>query len=53
MPSKDFGFKDQFTSSALSILSIIAEWFERKSDNEIARFINYAKGSAGELRTQI
>ena len=49
MHSKDFGFKDQITRSALSIPSNIAEGFERKSDKEIANFINYAKGSIGEL----
>lgn len=53
MHSKNFGFKDQITRSALSIPSNIAEGYERESDKEIANFINYAKGSAGELRTQI
>jgi four helix bundle protein len=33
--------------------SNIAEGFERESNKEIANFLNYAKGSAGELRTQI
>jgi len=37
----------------LSIPSNIAEEHERGSDKEIANFLNYAKGSAGELRTQI
>ena len=50
---KDFGFKDQITRSALSIPSNIAEGYERHSNKEIANFLNYAKGSAGELRTQI
>ena len=49
----DFGFRDQLTRSALSIPSNIAEGYERDSDPEIARFLTYAKGSAGELRTQI
>jgi four helix bundle protein len=30
-----------------------AEGHERESDNEIANSLNYAKGSPGELRTQI
>lgn len=31
----------------------LAEGYERGSDAEIARFLTIAKGSAGELRTQI
>ena len=50
---KDFGFRDQITRSGLSIPSNIAEGYERDSDAEIARFLTIAKGSAGELRTQI
>ncbi|CAG4884350.1 Four helix bundle protein [Georgfuchsia toluolica] len=50
---KDFGFRDQITRAGLSIPSNIAEGYERATDKEIANFLNYAKGSAGELRTQI
>lgn len=50
---RDFGFRDQLTRSGLSIASNIAEGFERDSNREIARFLAIAKGSAGELRTQI
>ena len=50
---QDFGFRDQITRSGLSIPSNIAEGYERSTDKEIANFLNYAKGSAGELRTQI
>ena len=50
---KDYGFKDQITRSSLSIPSNIAEGYERSSSKEYANFLNYAKGSAGELRTQI
>ena len=50
---KDFGFRDQLTRSGLSIPSNIAEGFERESKAEIARFLTIAKGSAGELITQI
>lgn len=49
---KDFGFKDQITHSYLSIPSSIAEGFERGSDKDSNKFY-YAKGSSGELRTQI
>jgi four helix bundle protein len=50
---KDHGFKDQITRSGLSIPSNIAEGYERVGKKETANFLNYAKGSAGELRTQI
>ncbi|MCK4838277.1 MAG: four helix bundle protein [Desulfobulbaceae bacterium] len=50
---KDYGFRDQITRAGLSVPSNIAEGHERGSNKEIANFMNYAKGSAGELRTQI
>ena len=50
---KDFGFRDQITRAGLSVPSNIAEGHERNSSKEMANFLNYAKGSAGELRTQI
>ena len=49
---KDYGFKDQITRSGLSIPSNIAEGFGRSSDKEKHNFLNYAKGSCAELRTQ-
>ena len=50
---KDFGFKDQITRSGLSIPSNIAEGFGRATDKDKRNFLNYAKGSCAELRTQI
>jgi four helix bundle protein len=50
---KDFAFRDQVTRSGLSVPSNIAEGCERNSSPELARFVTIAKGSAGELRTQI
>jgi four helix bundle protein len=50
---KDWGFRDQITRSALSISSNIAEGFERDSHRECARFLSFAKGSSGELRSQL
>ena len=50
---KDFGFKDQIQRASVSIPSNISEGFERLSDKDAARFFSIAKGSAGELRTQI
>jgi len=50
---KDYGFKDQITRSGLSIPCNISEGFERGSQKECILFLLYAKGSCGELRTQI
>ena len=50
---KDYGFKDQITRSGLSIPSNIAEGMERESTKECINFLSYAKGSCGELRTQV
>jgi four helix bundle protein len=50
---KDFGFRDQITRSGLSIPSNIAEGSERGSKRDFIRFLQYSKGSCGELRTQI
>ena len=49
----DYGFRDQITRSGLSISSNIAEGSERGSKKDFIRFLQYAKGSCGELRTQI
>ncbi len=53
MNCRDYGFKDQLTRCGLSIPSNIAEGYERNSHKDCARFLSYAKGSCGELRTQV
>ena len=53
MKLQDYGFKYQITRSGLSIPSNIAEGMERNSKKEKKQFLAYAKGSCGELRTQI
>ena len=50
---RDYSYRDQITRAALSIPSNIAEGAERDSAKEYKRFLFIAKGSAGELRTQI
>lgn len=50
---KDFGFRDQITRSGLSIASNIAEGMERSTAADQIKFLDYARGSCGELRTQV
>ena len=50
---KDFGLKDQVTRAAVSVSSNIAEGYERNSDRQFAQFLLIAKGSCGELRSQL
>lgn len=51
--AKDFAMKNQIRDAAISIISNIAEGFERDGDKENLQFISYAKGSAGEVRSQL
>lgn len=51
--SREYAIKDQIIRSSISIPSNVAEGFERQSDKEFVRFLYYAKGSSGELRTQL
>ncbi len=51
--SKEFGFKDQITRSALSIPSNIAEGYERGVGQYRIQFLRISKGSCGELWTQL
>ena len=50
---REHGFKDQITRAGLSIASNIAEGYERDSVRARLQYLNVAKGSCGEVWTQL
>ena len=51
--SSDFGLREQIQRATVSIMSNLAEGFERGSTSEFHQFIVIAKASCAEVRSQI
>jgi four helix bundle protein len=49
----DYGLRDQVRRAAVSIMSNLAEGFERGGRSEFHQFLSVAKSSCAELRSQL
>src|SRR5687768_4327436 len=51
--ARDYSLRDQVRRAAVSVMSNIAEGFERYGPREFRHFVSIARGSASEVRSQI
>ncbi len=51
--ARDYGLRDQIRRASVSIMSNIAEGFERFNQKEFHYFLNVGKSSCGEVRSQL
>ncbi len=51
--AKDYALKNQIRRASISIMSNLAEGFERYSNREFRQYLSIARGSAAEVRSQL
>lgn len=50
---RDYGLRDQIRRAAVSVMSNLAEGFDRAGRSEFHQFLVIAKGSSAEVRSQL